>query len=89
MRDTALTLLAWTAVIAVQLWQRALLPAALILLDELRVPPAPVRVPPPAAVPISRDPQQLQQLSCRQLRALAGVRRHLPKRQLIELLQAA
>lgn len=88
MRDTTITLLAWVAVIATQLLQRVIIPLGLILLDELGVPSSPAPLPArlAAVVPIGADRQRLEQLSCRQLRAMAGIKRHLPKQALIEVL---
>jgi hypothetical protein len=91
MRDTVITLLAWAAVIATQLLQRVIIPVGLVILDGLGIP-SPGRTPTAApsrlavVVPIAADHQQLERLSCRQLRAMAGIKRHLPKQALIEIL---
>lgn len=52
-------------------------------------PPVPVVRISPGVHPLAELGEQLEQLSCRELRELAGVRRKLSKRELVALLVAA
>jgi hypothetical protein len=91
-----LTTLAWAAAIATVIYQRALVPLTLLVMAELLPPQEPSQRPIPDDRTAAKGqtgiitlrpvtPEALAGLTCRQLRAMAGTRRHLPKQHLIAM----
>jgi hypothetical protein len=97
--NTLLSALAWAAAIGTVIFQRALVPLVLLITAELQsapLPQAPSRAPASGNPVAARGragvttlrpvtPETLSGLTCRQLRAMAGTRRHLPKQHLIAM----